>query len=390
MANDFAADFREVWAKEQQEVFYTDNVAFEIADQSFNSTMSNGDTLNRPKRSAVSVQQRTRGAEITIDTVAATQESLVVNGEFATGFYLDKFDNIQSAYDEAMAYGKDYGEKMAAQMDSDVLSEVLNAETTSTSVTLAIGNILAYFAGKKKALKRLDVNTTDLIAVISPDVEQILTEYGAARDTSMGDDMVRKGYYGKFNGFSCYVSNNLTATATLGLATNPTNLDTITIDSKVFTFVDTIGTTAGNIHIESGVDGTRANLAALIADPFTTTAGGVAFDTNDARTIANTWTSTNNDTTDTLALIVKGIGVLDLVSDLTDGTDAWADEYQHNVFGVRKAMTTLVVQSGIETQKNKHASNLGYNYLSSMLYGRKTFADNAKKMVNGPINSASL
>lgn len=390
MANDFSADFREVWAKEQQEVFYTDNVAFEIADQSFKSTMSNGDTLNRPKRSAVSVQQHTRGGEITIDTVSSTQESMTINGEFATGFYLDKFDDIQSAYNEAMAYGKDYGEKMAAQMDADTLAEVMNAETELSSVTLSTSNILAYFANAKKQLKRLDVNTTDLVAVISPDVEQILTEYGAARDTSMGDDMVRKGYYGKFNGFACYVSNNLTASATLGLATKPTADDTVTIDGVTFTFVSTIGTTPGNVLIGASVDTARANLAALIADPETTTANGVALATNDARKVANTWTATDDATADTLAFVIKGVGVLDVSETLTDATDAWADEKQHNVFGVRKQMTTLVVQSDITSQAKEVPNKLGKNYLSSMLYGLKTFADNAKKMVNAPINSASL
>ena len=40
MANNLSASFEEIWAKEQQTVFYKKNVAMEVADTSFNSTKS--------------------------------------------------------------------------------------------------------------------------------------------------------------------------------------------------------------------------------------------------------------------------------------------------------------------------------------------------------------
>ena len=92
MTNDFSPDFIEVWGKKQQQVFHKDNVAFEMADQSKSSSLSKGNTLNRPYRSAVSIQQHTRGSEIEIDTLTDVQETMVINKEFASGFYLDKFD----------------------------------------------------------------------------------------------------------------------------------------------------------------------------------------------------------------------------------------------------------------------------------------------------------
>ena len=67
MANSFTADFPEIWAREQQTVFYKENVAMKIADTSFRGEMSFGDTLNRPYRSANNVQSYTRGTAITID-----------------------------------------------------------------------------------------------------------------------------------------------------------------------------------------------------------------------------------------------------------------------------------------------------------------------------------
>jgi hypothetical protein len=105
--NTFTADFPEIWAKEQQIVFYKENVAMKIADVSFKSEMSFGDTLNRPYRSANNVQSYTRGTAITIDDKTDTNEQLSANKQFATGFYVDDFDKIQSRYDLIASYAKD-------------------------------------------------------------------------------------------------------------------------------------------------------------------------------------------------------------------------------------------------------------------------------------------
>jgi len=61
MANSFSASFPEIWAREQQEIFYKENVGMKVADMSFRGQMSRGDTLNRPYRSTDSeVQTYTR------------------------------------------------------------------------------------------------------------------------------------------------------------------------------------------------------------------------------------------------------------------------------------------------------------------------------------------
>jgi len=35
MANSFSASFPEIWAREQQEIFYKENVGMKVADMSF-------------------------------------------------------------------------------------------------------------------------------------------------------------------------------------------------------------------------------------------------------------------------------------------------------------------------------------------------------------------
>lgn len=64
------------------------------------------------------------------------------------------------------------------------------------------------------------------------------------------------------------------------LSTNPTNTKTLTLDingaNVVFTFVTSIGSTAGNVLIGATAAATVANLLALLQQPQTTTATGVA------------------------------------------------------------------------------------------------------------------
>jgi len=66
----------------------------------------------------------------------------------------------------------------------------------------------------------------------------------------------------------------------LALPTNPSNTQTLTLDingtNVVFTFVTSIGATAGNVKIGANAAATAANLLALLENPQTTTANGVA------------------------------------------------------------------------------------------------------------------
>ncbi len=384
MANNFQSDFKEIWAKEQQEVFYKTNVAMKIANTSFESQLKDGDTFNRTKRGALSAQIITRGSDMTLDDLTNTGEQLIVNKQFGTAFDYHEFDSIQSAYNQAMEYGRDSGEALSNIIDAYVLGEALNAASTVSAGTFATTNVVSTLSAVKKALRKLSVSfgANSLYGVISPEVEDIMVQYVEARETAMGDKIGENGYIGSYFGIKFHVSNQLTSTASLVMPTNPTAADTVTIGGQVFTFVSSIGSTAGNVLIGASADATRANLATLINAPATTTATGVALSTN-LRLFQNQITAVNTDDTDTLAVTARGVGVLDVSEGLTavDGVWTATAQLQHNLFGVI-GTPTLIVQrkpSIVEVQKQLQ---LGKNYLNGVLFGVKTFSDDAKKMVD--------
>lgn len=392
MANSFTASFEEIWAREQQEVFYKTNVGVKIADMSFNSLMKRGDTLNRPYRSASNVQVYTRGTDITIDDLTDTNEQLVVNLEYANGFYIDEHDAIQNKYDAALAYGKDNAIYLSNQVDADILGEVFNATSTVddgtiggtawNGIALSTSNVLKVFGAAKKKLRFQNVPLDNAYAVITPEFEDILVQYGIGRDTTMGDGVFTNGYIGKANGFELYVSNNTAGSAVLSLATQPTANDTITIEGVTFTFVAS-PSAAWDVDIGNAVDDTRANLAALINAPATTTSGGVALSTANARKFDACVSAVNSNSAKTLTIKYKGVGTLTVSEALTDATDTWTavKTKQHCLFGI-KGSPVCVMQRTPSVVKKEEPKKMWANYLNSVLYGVKTFADNAKQMVN--------
>jgi hypothetical protein len=110
-----------------------------------------------------------------------------------------------------------------------------------------------------------------------------------------------------FYGFRLYRSNQTSGTAVLSLATQPTNTDTVVIEGVTFTFVSSIGTTAGNVLIGANVDATRVNLETLINAPATTTANGVALSTENSNKFLAQVSAVDSPSGDTLTVTYKGV-----------------------------------------------------------------------------------
>jgi len=399
MANALTASFPEIWAKEQQEVFYKQNVAMAVSDVSYKSQMSRGDVLNRPYRSTITAQSYSRGTAITIDDLTDTQESMTINAEFATGFYVDNFDQIQSNYDVAANYGRDAGVVLSNKVDAYTFGDYASAASTvddgdiggtsGNAIALTTSNVLAVISAAKKKLQKLSIPMDNLFGLISPEFEEILIQYGAGRDTQMGDAANKNGFLFHFYGFALHRTNQLSGSALLAMATDVTAGDTITIEGVVLTAAASPAA-AGDFDVTGTADGTRAVIASLINNPRTTNVTQIALSEANAR-IFDALTATNDDTANTLAVVAKGVGVLNVSETLTDGTDAWTatKSVQHNLFG-RKGAFTLVVQSAPSVEVRPVQDKLGKNLLNGVLFGHKVYVDGGKQLVDVQIKSSTF
>lgn len=159
MANSLTASFPEIWSGKQQTEFFKQNVAMKIAkfEQGLEGKKY-GDTLNRTYSTMSIVPDvYVRGTAIDIQDITDTGEQLIVNKQYAQGFYVDEMDNAQNIYSAALEYGTKTGEYLSNQVDADVLAEALNAASTVTVGTLSTTNILAALAGVNQALAKKNV-----------------------------------------------------------------------------------------------------------------------------------------------------------------------------------------------------------------------------------------
>lgn len=381
-----------------QEKFWTKNIFRPQANFRLESDLKDGDTVKRIYRSATVPQDYTRGTDVTFQDLTNTPETLTVDKQPVIPFYIDDLDALQSHYDERAKYTEDTTNQMANLINGWYTAEVTNATsvidaadfggTAATGASITPANIQKLFALAQKKLGRLNTWADGkMFANLTPDLYQVLLEYLSGKESVLGDKTGENGHMGRYYGFDLYVSNGGYWTGRLGIATQPTDGDTVTINGVVFTFKTTLGSTAGNVLIGASADAAATNLAALITTPGTTTAQGVALSAdNQAKLYGCVATAVN--ASDIINLTYRGVGAPVVSETLTASADTWVSglNIAHGMFGVKGAVD-FVIQKQPSVQIEKAENRLGHKIIPYTLFGKKTFADGAKKLLDVKVDT---
>jgi hypothetical protein len=234
--------------------------------------------------------------------------------------------------------------------------------------------------------------------VMPPQVWTVIQQYMLARVTVNGDQVVTNGYTGLFGQFNCFVNNNLPFTASLALATNPTDGDTITIKGVVITFKTTVdaGVTAGQVKIASTAALTVTNLVAFLNAPTTTVAdatnagyngfgstatlseGGYTIRKSDA---LHGLVATDNTTS--VGLVMKGTGKVTVAQSQTAAANIWtaAKQCVQSIFMVAKNVS-LAVRKDPEIYENPVSNSVARDYVMWTVYDNKVFKDQARAIIS--------
>jgi len=424
--------FKEYYSKRMQVTHHKVDVFRAICNFEEAANLKEGDTVNRPYRSKMVGQTYTRGTAFTVRDITKTNEQLAVSTAKVAPFYVDDLDALQSQHKDMNDFADDSVVILGNIIDGDVLGEydqaasvvseadITSGGSTTNGITLDTTNVQTIFAKAKMKLKRKNVlggstvpkvpggalrGAKTLFAVISPDFEAVLLEYLAGKETVLGDETGMSGHMGKYYGFDLYVSNSLGWSGVLSMATLPTDGDTVVFqvpnkETVTFTFKDSIGTTAGYVHIgASTVDVARDILQDSINAPGTSVteaaaAGFVAL----SSTLGTSGyspldsmegiTATNDDTADTLTIKAEGVGFLIVSETFTDATDGWtaAKKIQHALFGVKGAIE-VVIQKEPNVEVKDVQDKIGKNVVPWTLYGKKTFKEGTERLVDVKIRT---
>ncbi len=402
--------FQQFWSRRMQRKHAKEAVYRAITSFEEQTLLKQGDTVHRPYRSAIVGQAYIRGTAVTIQDLSNTDETLTVSTAEVFPFYIDDLDQLQSNYRFINEFADDAGIQLVNFLDGSILAEYVNAGsviddsvinpgtgTAGNGIQLDVSNVQKVFSAAKARLRRKNVAKNGMFAVITPDFEQILTDYLAGKNSNLGDSTSLNGHIGHYYGFDLYCSNNVTWTGTITIATQPTDGDTVTfktydiygnIQSIVFTFKTTLGVTAGNVLIGGSASAANTNLAALLNAPTVTTANGVALSTASMQYLFYGLPFTATAGATSVAIVAPGQGFIQVTSSLTAGSDGWiaAKQISHCLFGVKGAID-CVVQARPTTEIKDVPDKIGKNILPWILFGKKTFVEGKAKLVDVAIRS---
>ena len=381
MANNLDAFSPEYRSARTQRLLKKKLIAREIASFEEQATLRDWDMVHRPYYSDVVVNNYTKGVDVTVQDVSATDEYLVVNKSKEATVYIDAIDVKQNKYDAANKYIDRMTYALKKDIDGSFLQEVLEAQydiddwdmggTDGNPVTVSAVNAFKLFTLTEAKMNANDIeDTKPWFFVITPDVKAAIQQTNLVNGFNQADAALRgtlKGmwYLGTWGNFNIFVSNNVAHSNKVTVSSLAAN-DTLTINGATITFksspsnaweckpsmaalkgmINGVAATAGDFVEFAAAD--RAKLLAVNAK---------AIDDGTDVTIVTAWTVTYAQSGVTLGGEVA---------------HCWAGQY---------GCTDVVIQKDVEIQKNKEPKKTGYNYLAWTLYGIKTFTEWKKRCI---------
>lgn len=383
-------NFKEQFDNAYQAVFNKVLVAMEIANTRLEKSLTYGASVKRVKYAIAPIRVRniTLNQNRTIDALNDSSETLSVNKNKGADFRISKKEMLQAGpLNPAESIGAEVAKKLSRYIDADVFAEVKNALRTfdtgdlttmssnGTAITLSTTNIPQLLAQGRAKMRRDNQDLTSLALVVDGYAGSVIEQYVMSKNIDLAAAAFKNGYAGPVGGAELYLSENLLAEAVITMASNPTNGQTFTINGFTYTFVTTLGTTAGNVLIEAGVDATRDNLISAFHQDAATTKY-VAWTDVDPGYDQSNWvdlqiTAVDNDTADTITITGLGSGRLVFGGTATYTTTS---NIIHSYYG-KKGAIDVVIQDLAEMEMVDDPYQRAKIVRADAIYGIKTFAD---------------
>lgn len=383
--------------------------AYSVAKQVCEVNTKDMGTIYNPYTSLPAVNLGTvTSPSYNIGTLSVDADSLQVNLRADASEHVNSYDWKSVGFGLIQDRGKNFGMALAQQIDRYVIAQAVgsagtalddgdfggtdgNPKTTSNTniddvINLGIESIDALEGfGKKKYI------------IVSPREAGDLRGFMQNNGHSVADDAIKNGiaFVGTtFSGVDVYQTTNLRNTVVLGMATNPTAGDTITINGVTITFVATLSGGAGEIHIASAVDITRANLVSFLngttqpgdtAVAEATDAGAAALSTEDSAKLGRlALTATNNNTADTATLTANGLLIVSDV--LTAGADGFAAVQRQLVMGNYGSQYLALPTAGMDYHEKEVSGKAGVELFMEQFFNTTFWTRKADQVVTILVN----
>lgn len=204
-----------VWSAAILENFKAAQAIIPTLNRQYEGEIATGNTVKITGITTPTIQDYSATRTLTIDALADSTQSLVINQEKAISFKVDDIDRVQAAgsFEPVTA---DAGRALAEDAESYVLAQ-MKANGTSAGTT-AITTPAAAFAAVvalRQALGKAKVPASDRYLAVSPEFASLLLAEGSKLTSANGatDGELRNGVLGALLGFTVIEHPLLTHTS---------------------------------------------------------------------------------------------------------------------------------------------------------------------------------
>jgi hypothetical protein len=383
-----------------QENLYSYNVARQVCEV---NTKDMG-TIYNPYTNLPGVSDGAVSSETyIIGTQVTTADSLQVNRRADASEHVNSYDWKSVGFGLIADRGMNYGLAISQQIDRYTMAFAVGNATTALDdgdFGGTAGNAKTSSATVIDDIINLGIESVDVLdghgkkkfMVVSPREANDLRSFMQNNGHTVADKAIERGiaFVGTtFSGVDIYQTNNLRNTAVLGMATQPTADDSVTINGVVFQFVASIGN-AGDIHIGTAVDNTRLNFSVALNAPGTaiaesTEAGYTVVSTQDQDKLARlALTAVDSAGGDTLTITANA--TLILSETLTDATDAWAAVERQLVGGNYGSIYLALPTQGMDYHEKEVSGKAGVELFMEQFYNVTVWTRKADQLFTCKVN----
>lgn len=392
MSNSLTYFSPQIWSARVQILLKNNLVGAAVSNTEERASLNYGYRVHRPYHSEVYADDYTKGTTPTILDVSATDEYLDVDQAKIIPLYLDDIDKIQNKYATMDLLSERSAYQLRDTIDKKVLAEVSNAALgNSTAITLATNNVAQSFSEAKASLFNNGVEENKpWFAVVTPDTVSIIEQYFASNGFRRQDETMDGGYglasyLGEWLGLKMFKSQNVPHSIDIVYSDDPTTTTTLIINGVTFTFLASIGTTAGAVLIDGGSDVDVTIGTNLVAAINGTTAGTKYYPLSDANRAklkrANVYASY---VAGTNTLTITAGGKMTIAG--TQDTATVGTQTNTSIIG-QMGCIDLVLQSDVRAEFKRDPYKPGTHIQTWALYGVKTFNEGAQRMYKLYLNA---
>jgi len=333
---------KEFWGDLQVDLFTTNSAVY-LANTSLEGLIStNGYKAHKPILSHPQVGTYTPHSDISFDTKTATKQTLTVDTFEYAAEDIDITEKNQTPYNLLSHSLESIRKGLMNRVEQKFLSQISSANhsISGSPVLVSSSNILDILEEAEGKLGAFDApyETAMRAVVLGPRTVAKLRRAKGERETNLGDSVLANGVVGPWQGWTVVQNNNLPWSASLKIATQPTEGDTVVISGVTFTFKAT-PVSAGDVDIAEAATA-RANLKAAIEGGAGSGTAYIELSNRDKFILRRKRKVTCTSAED---MVFAGYGDISVSETLTAAADIWSLQQQKAVFMIRGAID-LVTQ----------------------------------------------